>query len=263
MVAQQPQQTQYRQQSNQNTQQPPRQNSGAGRQEGLKDYWDVDARIRAFWRDYPEGQILSQVVSQDEFEMVIQTTIKLHRDDPQPTSNGIASEDRRLLKENQKAFRAEICETSAIGRALSNMGYNSDQRLGPAARPSKQEMQKVARVEQNIAQAAQPASEEQEPEIPAWSIRSLDQNFESPLRCCYVKDGVECPNVLTPQQLKGITYTPDGILERARAKGTLAGDECLCYPHLKKLSNWFAQHGQDGIRWDKRSSSSSQPSVPA
>jgi hypothetical protein len=110
------------------------------------DYVDVQSRITRFWEEHPLGAIVTRempTVSTYE-SFVVHAAVYQNRTDPQPAATGIAGEERlRDGRGVNVTSWIENAETSAIGRALANMGYatrNKD-------RPSKQEMEKVARHE--------------------------------------------------------------------------------------------------------------------
>jgi len=70
-----------------------------------------------------------------------------HKDDKDPISTGYAEEIKTDRGVNSTSF-VENCETSAIGRAISNCPIQGQ---GTGPRPSRQEMEKVARLGGNLA----------------------------------------------------------------------------------------------------------------
>lgn len=105
------------------------------------DYVDVQERITRFWAEYPDGAILTTIDSpSDDFERCrYHATIYKHRDDERPSATGWAFELAGGGGANRTSHE-ENCETSAIGRALANMGYAKSK----DDRPSRQEMTKAA-----------------------------------------------------------------------------------------------------------------------
>ena len=105
------------------------------------DYVDVQERITQFWNEYPDGAIRTELASPASSftEVVFRAEIYKHRDHANPDSVGYAAE-KPGNGANQTSWH-ENCETSAIGRALANMGAAKSRK----DRPSKQEMQKVER----------------------------------------------------------------------------------------------------------------------
>lgn len=116
----------------------------------LADYATVDERIDKYWQSHPkpEGSIQTEIiwVSNDGLSVAIKATV--YQGD-RILATGIAQEERLtgLDKYGKPAKGAntsswwENCETSAIGRALANMGMSLSKRA------SREEMQKVQRYE--------------------------------------------------------------------------------------------------------------------
>jgi hypothetical protein len=107
------------------------------------DYVDVADRISRFWTEYPDGAIRTELASPASAftEVVFRAEVYKKRDSVTPDAVGYAAE-KPGSGANQTSWH-ENCETSAIGRALANMGYATSQK----DRPSKQEMRKVNRAE--------------------------------------------------------------------------------------------------------------------
>lgn len=107
------------------------------------DYVDVQERITQFWNEYPDGAIRTDLASPASSftEVVFRAEVYKHRDHERPDSVGYAAE-KPGNGANQTSWH-ENCETSAIGRALANMGAAKSRK----DRPSKQEMQKVERAQ--------------------------------------------------------------------------------------------------------------------
>jgi hypothetical protein len=105
----------------------------------LEDYTPVDERIHQFWKDHPEGRILTDLVHFSESSYIVKASVWAHGQRPDPDTTGYAQEDPTQGYIN-KTSALENCETSAIGRALANMGYATK-----GNRPSREEMQKVTR----------------------------------------------------------------------------------------------------------------------
>ena len=109
----------------------------------MDDYEPVEERLRQFWTDYPTGRIVTKLLSHDlEGDYVVQASI-WRTDDADaiaPAATGMAHDAARSLPNNMKASALEVCETSAIGRALANLGY-----APKGKRPSREEMEKAKR----------------------------------------------------------------------------------------------------------------------
>ena len=108
-----------------------------------KDYVEVNQRLLYFRNEkaYADWSIESELVDLQPDRCCIRAVI---RDaEGRIRATGHASEDRTSSMINKTSY-VENCETSAIGRALANMGYATSQK----DRPSRQEMQKVNRAQQ-------------------------------------------------------------------------------------------------------------------
>jgi hypothetical protein len=111
----------------------------------LADYETVAERITRFYKDNPDGRIITRnITSATDRQIstwVVQAYIYLSSGDQAaniPKATGLAFEiDGAGLA--QKTSALEVCETSAIGRALANAGYSGDKRA------TREEMSKVKR----------------------------------------------------------------------------------------------------------------------
>lgn len=111
----------------------------------VDDYVDVQTRINDFWKQYPDGAILTRFLSDpgDFDRVVVQAEVYKHRDDARPSGSDIAAEERGKNGMANTTSWHENCATSAIGRALADIGMAKSQK----DRPSRQEMEKVERHE--------------------------------------------------------------------------------------------------------------------
>jgi len=108
----------------------------------LSKYVLVEDRITEFWAKYPQGKILTEVFHLDPPDTVkrmvlVKASVWRNDTDMTPTTTGWAKEREGTMGANLTAF-LENAETSAIGRALANLGIAT--KLG---RPSRQEMEAV------------------------------------------------------------------------------------------------------------------------
>jgi hypothetical protein len=113
----------------------------------LDEYVPVQDRIRQFWQDYPDGRIVTTLESPAEnfkecrYRACVYKKAEQNGQDAWlPDATGYAFEIAGAGMAN-KTSHEENCETSAIGRALANLGYATSQK----DRPSREEMAKVSR----------------------------------------------------------------------------------------------------------------------
>jgi hypothetical protein len=108
---------------------------------GFQDYVTVAERIEKFYERYPEGRLITHIVEHDAERGFILMRAEVYRnaEDALPAATGHAYE---LKTEGyvQRTSYIEVCETSAIGRALAMAGF--EVRRGIASR---EEMEKAAR----------------------------------------------------------------------------------------------------------------------
>ena len=103
----------------------------------LNEYETVADRIERFWNEHADGRIITELVSHDEKRFVVKAAV-WRSSLSGPDTTGYAEEIVGSTNVN-KTSALENCETSAIGRALANLGY-----APKGQRPSREEMVKVA-----------------------------------------------------------------------------------------------------------------------
>ena len=107
----------------------------------LDDYEPVEERLARFWGDHPNGRVYTELVNGSHAgeSVVIIASVYKDKGDLYPDATGHAQETPGSNPVNKTSW-IENCETSAIGRALANMGY-----APKGQRPSREEMQKTVR----------------------------------------------------------------------------------------------------------------------
>ena len=112
----------------------------------LQDYETVESRIKKFYETYPDGRIITENETTAEDRQTSTWVVKAYvylTDGDQsanlPKATGYAFEVDGGMGANKTAA-LENAETSAIGRALANMGLSGNKRA------SREEMQKASRV---------------------------------------------------------------------------------------------------------------------
>ena len=133
------------------------------------DYAPVADRIRLFYEAFPSGRIITKLVSRREREIVFRAEVYRGMTDSLPASTGWASEREGDGEVNTVAC-LENTETSAIGRALANLGFTASRQ-----RPSAEELAKAARVRARVAEAVRGRAAQVT--APAASARSDDVEF--------------------------------------------------------------------------------------
>jgi len=105
----------------------------------LDDYEPVEVRLAKYWEEYPDGRVETELLEASKDRFIVMARIYRTEADAKAWTTGIAEETVAQRGVNQTSA-LENCETSAIGRALANAGYATK-----GKRPSKQEMQKVVK----------------------------------------------------------------------------------------------------------------------
>lgn len=130
----------------------------------LPDYAPVAERVALFYARYPTGRILTKLVSRTEREVLFRAAVYRGPDETAPAATGWAAEREGDGDVNSVAC-VENTETSAIGRALANLGFTASRE-----RASAEEMAKASRARARLVERAQavasPTSEARAPAAP-------------------------------------------------------------------------------------------------
>jgi hypothetical protein len=105
----------------------------------FSDYTPVAERIALFYQRYPSGRIITELHSRAGGTVTFRALAYRGLSDSNPAATGWASEREGDGDINTVAC-VENTETSAIGRALANLGFTASIR-----RPSREEMEKAGR----------------------------------------------------------------------------------------------------------------------
>jgi hypothetical protein len=108
-------------------------------------YATVAERIELFYERYPQGRINTELVSRADGAITFKAVVYRDPSDTTPAATGWASEREGDSDINTVAC-LENTETSAVGRALANLGF-----VASAKRPSREEMEKAFRVRSTLA----------------------------------------------------------------------------------------------------------------
>jgi hypothetical protein len=116
-------------------------------------YAPVAERITHFYTAFPSGRIVTDLVSRSDRVVVFRASVYRAAGDPNPAATGWASE-----REDDGAVNEVAClentETSAVGRALANLGFTASR-----LRPSAEEMAKAARSRARLVRRSLPGRE--------------------------------------------------------------------------------------------------------
>ena len=107
----------------------------------LDNYEPVQTRLTKFYEKYPDGRVITELIGDMKDLSTVVFKAVLYQDSAQmkdntPLSTGWATETKGDGYVN-KTSHLENAETSAIGRALANIG------LAGALRPSREEIEKA------------------------------------------------------------------------------------------------------------------------
>jgi hypothetical protein len=127
------------------------------------EYVTVHERIERFYAKYPNGRLTTTIIehSSETGFILIRAEAFRESDDALPAATGHAYELRSSGHVQQGSY-VEVCETSAVGRALALLGF--EVRRGIVSR---EEMEKAARKQTGAAPARQPERPASPPEKPA------------------------------------------------------------------------------------------------
>jgi hypothetical protein len=114
----------------------------------LASYAPVAERITRFYESFPRGRIITELVSRTDRDVVFRALVYRDANDTEAAATGWAAEREGDGEINSVAC-LENTETSAIGRALANLGFTASRE-----RPSAEEMAKVSRARVRHANAS-------------------------------------------------------------------------------------------------------------
>ena len=96
-----------------------------------KEYVTVNERIKEFWKRFPEGRILTELLDNVNDTCYIRAMVYANRTDEKPVATGLAYERESSSFINKTSY-IENCETSAVGRALGMLGIGIDTSIASA-----------------------------------------------------------------------------------------------------------------------------------
>lgn len=95
----------------------------------VKDYAEVPQRIKAFRMLYPQGKILTEMLSNQDGVCIFKAAVYDSEDHVLATGTAYEKENSTFI--NQTSY-IENCETSAVGRALGIAGFGIDTSIASA-----------------------------------------------------------------------------------------------------------------------------------
>src|SRR3954464_10833085 len=107
-------------------------------------YATVAERIELFYSRFPEGRVNTELVAREGGEITFKALVYRTAAESLAAATGWASEREGDGDVNTVAC-LENTETSAVGRALANLGFTASSK-----RPSREEIEKVARVRRTL-----------------------------------------------------------------------------------------------------------------
>jgi hypothetical protein len=110
----------------------------------LQDYETVDERLHKWWKEYPDGRVETELIEATNTRYIVSAKLYKTEADAKACATGLASETISEKGVNSTSA-LENCETSAIGRALANVGF-----AAKGKRASRQEMAKVEAADKNV-----------------------------------------------------------------------------------------------------------------
>ena len=132
----------------------------------LDDYEEVKDRIPVFYNLYEDGRITTEIVSEDEKHVTIKAYL-YKNETQQGKGNAMATGHAMEKPGGMIPAYTEVCETSAIGRALANAYIFGDP---SKPRPSKEEMSS------NVMTQDEPKPKEEPKEEP--KAKTFEEEFD-------------------------------------------------------------------------------------
>jgi hypothetical protein len=130
-----------------------------GKNFNLDEYVTVHERVEKFYSKHPQGRITTSIVEHDAEKgfILMRAEVFREQEDVMPAAIGHAYELRSSGYVQQGSY-VEVCETSAVGRALALLGF--EVRRGIASR---EEMEKAARMNEKGPKAPEARAESAKP----------------------------------------------------------------------------------------------------
>ena len=135
-----------------------------------KAYAEVPQRVKVFRMLYPQGFILTDLVSNEGGVCVIKATVGYYGENGEPYTLGTGTAyEREGSSYINKTSYIENCETSAVGRALGFLNIGSDSAICSA--------EEVANAILNQQKQPEDAMKPGEKMKPEWNVRTEREKF--------------------------------------------------------------------------------------
>jgi hypothetical protein len=177
-------------------------------------YAPVAERITQFYRVHPGGRIVTELMRRTAGEVVFRASVYRESGDAAPAATGWAAEREGDGDVNEVAC-LENTETSAVGRALANLGFTASR-----LRPSAEEMAKAARARARL----------------VTRTLAVREPTASPVHSLYLADLLTLVDAAERAGLR----PPRAAAWRARL-ATMPADDALLLRLESRLRGWIAR----------------------
>jgi hypothetical protein len=144
------------------------------------EYAPVADRIALFYERFPAGRIITHLTLHNEREIMFRATVYRDERSRWPAATGWASERVGDGDINTVAC-LENTETSAIGRALANLGFTAAKK-----RPSREEMEKTIRARARAGVAYERGANDQQDDF-LTLLRAAERHGVRPQRAAWIR----------------------------------------------------------------------------
>ena len=175
-------------------------------------YTPVAERVTLFYQRFPTGRIVTQLRDRSEGVVTFLALVYRSTEETEPAATGWASEREGDGEVNAVAC-VENTETSAIGRALANLGFTAS-----VERPSQEEMLKAARERARLAREALVRRVSEAPPIELWR-RAEGSAAPSPERSPLLNDVLD---LLAEAERAGLAIGRTAKLRERLERGSLS-----------------------------------------
>ena len=203
-------------------------------------YATVAERIRLFYERHPLGRIHTELVSRSANEVIFKALVFRTPEDSLPSATGWAAEREGDGEINLVAC-LENTETSAVGRALANLGFTASRE-----RASAEEMRRSSRLRQRMTVGAAATPNEAAPRprrVREVALAALPIN-EDPLQR-EANDVVDALALLRTAERFGLRATRGRALRTRLIAGTMPDE--VRHQWMALLRRWIEKRRSDAM----------------